>query len=441
MVALAGRLRRRVPRHARGPRARRGRAALRPAAPRRSRSPTTSGSAAARSPRLDAVGAAALLAEARERSSVRAFVVEHDGDEVDAGGPRRRRGRAPRRRRRDRRGRVVVPQLQRRDGRRSRRAASRDCDVLIGGVDAAGTVAAPRRATGPWRATPSSPTAMASAPSHHGGFAPRLRCDAGWLTPLPTGLDARTAMVFGTAGYTAMASVLALESTGSRTTQRPGARHRRDRRRGVRRGRPARRPGLRGHRDDRQAEARPRSSHGLGASERGRSRRDSTTGPTACSAPRGSPARSTASAVTTLAKHPARAALGRGGRRQRARGRGASSRRPSTPSSRATWRSSASTRSTRRPRSAREVWERSPARSTTAVARVRWSTREIGLDGIADGLGELDAARARAASLVDPELASRRLRSPRRTARRTPCPRRTGSSSPTTLNGVAEPGG
>jgi acrylyl-CoA reductase (NADPH) len=88
-------------------------------------------------------------------------------------------------------------------------------DVLIGGVDAAGTV----------RSAPGGSFEVGDVviahghgfgTSHHGGFAPTLRCDAGWLTASPRGLDARTAMAFGTAGYTAMASVLALEGRGLR---------------------------------------------------------------------------------------------------------------------------------------------------------------------------------------------------------------------------------
>ncbi len=85
-------------------------------------------------------------------------------------------------------------------------------DLLIGGVDAAGTVIAP---SGPWRV---GDRVIAQGhgfgTSHHGGFASQLRCDASWLTPLPEGLDPRTAMAYGTAGYTAMASIVALERTG-----------------------------------------------------------------------------------------------------------------------------------------------------------------------------------------------------------------------------------
>lgn len=49
---------------------------------------------------------------------------------------------------------------------------------------------------------------------HWGGYAGRARVQAGWLTPLPEGLGAEQAMAVGTAGYTAMLSVLALEEHG-----------------------------------------------------------------------------------------------------------------------------------------------------------------------------------------------------------------------------------
>ena len=84
---------------------------------------------------------------------------------------------------------------------------------LIGGVDAAGTVVA-SDAGNIDVGTPVVAHGHGFGTSHHGGFAPRLRCDAAWLTRLPAGLPARTAMVFGTAGYTAMASVLTLEHAG-----------------------------------------------------------------------------------------------------------------------------------------------------------------------------------------------------------------------------------
>jgi acrylyl-CoA reductase (NADPH) len=49
---------------------------------------------------------------------------------------------------------------------------------------------------------------------HHGGFAGRARVSGDWLVPLPAGLTTRQAMAIGTAGYTAMLCVMALERHG-----------------------------------------------------------------------------------------------------------------------------------------------------------------------------------------------------------------------------------
>ncbi len=47
-----------------------------------------------------------------------------------------------------------------------------------------------------------------------GGMAQKARVSADWLTPLPTGADSRWAAAIGTAGYTAMLCVIALERHG-----------------------------------------------------------------------------------------------------------------------------------------------------------------------------------------------------------------------------------
>lgn len=47
---------------------------------------------------------------------------------------------------------------------------------------------------------------------HFGGMAGQARVKGDWLVPLPDGLDARTAMALGTAGFTAMLAVQALEA-------------------------------------------------------------------------------------------------------------------------------------------------------------------------------------------------------------------------------------
>lgn len=50
--------------------------------------------------------------------------------------------------------------------------------------------------------------------SHLGAYAERARVTGDWLVPLPAGLDAAQAMAIGTAGYTAMLSVIALDRHG-----------------------------------------------------------------------------------------------------------------------------------------------------------------------------------------------------------------------------------
>ena len=47
-----------------------------------------------------------------------------------------------------------------------------------------------------------------------GGYAQKAKVDADWLVPLPNNLDCRQAMAVGTAGLTAMLSVMALEDHG-----------------------------------------------------------------------------------------------------------------------------------------------------------------------------------------------------------------------------------
>lgn len=49
---------------------------------------------------------------------------------------------------------------------------------------------------------------------HWGGLAERAHLKAGWLVPLPDGISLRQAMAIGTAGYTAMLCVMALEAHG-----------------------------------------------------------------------------------------------------------------------------------------------------------------------------------------------------------------------------------
>ncbi|WP_226780750.1 acryloyl-CoA reductase [Oceaniglobus trochenteri] len=90
----------------------------------------------------------------------------------------------------------------------------------VPGIDLAGTVEAsddPRYAPGDrvvltgWRV----------GEAHWGGHAQKVRVKADWLVPLPEGLDPRRAMAVGTAGFTAMLAVMALEDHGLATGQGP----------------------------------------------------------------------------------------------------------------------------------------------------------------------------------------------------------------------------
>ena len=55
--------------------------------------------------------------------------------------------------------------------------------------------------------------------THWGGYAQKARVQAGWLVPLPAGLSEKRAMAIGTAGFTAMLAIMALEDHGVK----PGA--------------------------------------------------------------------------------------------------------------------------------------------------------------------------------------------------------------------------
>ncbi len=54
-----------------------------------------------------------------------------------------------------------------------------------------------------------------------GGYAQKARVKGEWLVPLPAGLTARQAMAVGTAGFTAMLAVMALEDHGLKPGQGP----------------------------------------------------------------------------------------------------------------------------------------------------------------------------------------------------------------------------
>ncbi len=84
---------------------------------------------------------------------------------------------------------------------------------LIGGVDAAGVVVAsddPSLAPG----TPVAVHGGGLGVSRDGGFAEQVVAPREWISVLPDGVSPHDAMVVGTAGLAAMASVLALEDRG-----------------------------------------------------------------------------------------------------------------------------------------------------------------------------------------------------------------------------------
>ena len=59
--------------------------------------------------------------------------------------------------------------------------------------------------------------------AHWGGYAEKARVKGDWLVKLPAGLTTRQAMAIGTAGFTAMLAVMALEDHGLDARQGRGA--------------------------------------------------------------------------------------------------------------------------------------------------------------------------------------------------------------------------
>ncbi len=83
----------------------------------------------------------------------------------------------------------------------------------VPGIDFAGTVEASDDA----RYAPGDKVVLTGwrvGEAHWGGYAEKARVKADWLVPLPEGLTTRQAMAVGTAGFTAMLAVMALEDHG-----------------------------------------------------------------------------------------------------------------------------------------------------------------------------------------------------------------------------------
>jgi acrylyl-CoA reductase (NADPH) len=83
----------------------------------------------------------------------------------------------------------------------------------VPGIDFAGTV----EASSDGRYQPGDKvvsTGWRVGEAHWGGYSQKANVKADWLVPLPEGLDTRQAMAVGTAGFTAMLAVMALEDHG-----------------------------------------------------------------------------------------------------------------------------------------------------------------------------------------------------------------------------------
>jgi acrylyl-CoA reductase (NADPH) len=84
---------------------------------------------------------------------------------------------------------------------------------MIAGIDFAGTVA--QSSHPDWKAGDKVVcNGWGMGETHLGAYAQTARVPGDWLVRLPAGMSAREAMAIGTAGYTAMLSVLALEDHG-----------------------------------------------------------------------------------------------------------------------------------------------------------------------------------------------------------------------------------
>jgi acrylyl-CoA reductase (NADPH) len=84
---------------------------------------------------------------------------------------------------------------------------------MVAGIDLAGTV---EQSSHPqWKAGDKVIcTGWGMGETHLGAYAEKARVKGDWLVRLPEGMSARDAMAVGTAGFTAMLSVLALEKQG-----------------------------------------------------------------------------------------------------------------------------------------------------------------------------------------------------------------------------------
>jgi len=92
-------------------------------------------------------------------------------------------------------------------------------DELIAGIDLVGVVSASE--TPAWN--PGDRVVLNGwgiGETHHGGLAERARVDGDWLVALPPAFSPQQAAAIGTAGFTAMLAVLAIEETAARAGAR-----------------------------------------------------------------------------------------------------------------------------------------------------------------------------------------------------------------------------
>ena len=85
---------------------------------------------------------------------------------------------------------------------------------MVGGIDLVGSVLE----AGPDSAHKAGDLVLCNGwgvgTDHYGGYAGEARLKSAWVLPLPAGLTSRQAAQVGTAGYTAMLCVQALERAG-----------------------------------------------------------------------------------------------------------------------------------------------------------------------------------------------------------------------------------
>ncbi len=84
---------------------------------------------------------------------------------------------------------------------------------MVPGIDLAGTVL---ESSSPDYSSGDSVilTGWSVGEKYWGGYSQRQKVQSKWLVPMPSGLDSRRAMAIGTAGFTAMLCVMALEEAG-----------------------------------------------------------------------------------------------------------------------------------------------------------------------------------------------------------------------------------